>query len=162
MVYYSTRSGDVLPDFELISTTGKLVSKNSIAGKTVLFFIYPKDDTASCTKEAQDFSNYEAQFAELGVQVFGISKDSIQSHNKFSSKYSLTVELLSDESVDFIKSIGAWVEKQMYGKTYMGVERTSLLISDHGKLLKIWRKVRVPGHVEEVLETIKNISLKSL
>ena len=162
MVNNSIRLGDLLPDFELISTTSKLVSKNSIAGKSVLFFIYPKDDTASCTKEAQNFSNYEAQFAELGVQVFGISKDSIQSHNKFSSKYSLTVELLSDESVDFIKSIGAWVEKQMYGKTYMGVERTSLLISDHGKLLKIWRKVRVPGHVEEVLETIKNISLKGL
>ena len=162
MVNNSIRLGDLLPDFELISTTSKLVSKNSIAGKSVLFFIYPKDDTASCTKEAQNFSNYEAQFAELGVQVFGISKDSIQSHNKFSSKHSLTVELLSDESVDFIKSIGAWVEKQMYGKTYMGVERTSLLISDHGKLLKIWRKVRVPGHVEEVLETIKNISLKGL
>ena len=138
-------------------TTGKLVDINSIAGKTVLFFIYPKDDTASCTKEAQNFSNYEAQFVELGVQVFGISKDSIQSHNKFSSKYSLTVELLSDESVGFIKSMGAWVEKQMYGKTYMGVERTSLLISDNGKLLKIWRKVRVPGHVEEVIETIKKL-----
>ena len=157
MVNYSIKLGDLLPDFELISTTGKLVRLNSIAGKTVLFFIYPKDDTPSCTKEAQNFSNYEAQFAELGVQVFGISKDSIQSHNKFSSKYSLTVELLSDESVGFIKSIGAWVEKQMYGKTYMGVERTSLLISEHGKLLKVWRKVRVPGHVEEVLETIKKL-----
>ena len=157
MVNYSIRLGNLLPDFELISTTGKLVNNNSIAGKTVLFFIYPKDDTASCIKEAQNFSNYEAQFSELGVQVFGISKDSIQSHNKFLSKYSLTVELLSDESVDFIKSIGAWVEKQMYGKTYMGVERTSLLISDYGKLLKIWRKVRVPNHVEEVLETIKKL-----
>jgi peroxiredoxin Q/BCP len=89
--------------------------------------------------------------------VFGISKDSIQSHNKFSSKYALTVELLSDESVHFIKSIGAWVEKKMYGKTYMGVERTSLLISEQGKVLKVWRKVRVPGHVEEVLETIKKL-----
>ena len=157
MVNNKIRIGDLVPEFELISTTGKLVSINSIGGKTVLFFIYPKDDTASCTKEAQNFSNYEAQFAELGVQVFGISKDSIQSHNKFSSKYSLTVELLSDESVGFIKSMGAWVEKQMYGKTYMGVERTSLLISDHGKLLKIWRKVRVPSHVEEVLETIKKL-----
>ena len=157
MVHHTTRLGDLLPDFELISTTGKLVSKKSIAGKTVLFFIYPKDDTASCTTEAQNFSTYEAQFAELGVQVFGISKDSIQSHNKFSSKYSFTVELLSDESVGFIKSMGAWVEKKMYGKTYMGVERTSLLISDHGKLLKIWRRVRVPGHVEEVLETIKKM-----
>ena len=158
MVNYNIKSGDLLPDFELISTTGRLVSINSIAGKTVLFFIYPKDDTASCTKEAQNFSNYETQFAELGVQVFGISKDSIQSHNKFSSKYSFTVELLSDESVGFIKSMGAWVEKKMYGKTYMGVERTSLLISDHGKLLKIWRKVRVPGHVEEVLETVRKLN----
>ena len=157
MVNYNIKSGDLLPDFELISTTGRLVSINSIAGKTVLFFIYPKDDTASCTKEAQNFSNYETQFAELGVQVFGISKDSIQSHKKFSSKYSLTVELLSDESVGFIKSMGAWVEKKMYGKTYMGVERTSLLISEQGKALKVWRKVRVPGHVEEVLETIKKL-----
>jgi peroxiredoxin Q/BCP len=158
LVNNSIKIGDLVPEFELISTTGKLVSKNSIAGKTVLFFIYPKDDTASCTKEAKNFSNYEAQFAELGVKVFGISKDSIQSHNKFSSKHSLTVELLSDESVGFIKSMGAWVEKQMYGKTYMGVERTSLLISDHGKLLKIWRKVRVSGHVEEVVETIKKLN----
>ena len=158
MLNNSIRIGDLVPEFELISTTGKLVSKISITGKTVLFFIYPKDDTASCTKEAQNFSNYEAQFAELGVQVFGISKDSIQSHNKFASKYSLTLELLSDESLGFIKSMGAWVEKQMYGKTYMGVERTSLLISDHGKLLKIWRKVRVSGHVEEVVETIKKLN----
>ena len=157
MVNYSIKSGDLLPDFELISTTGRLVNINSIAGKTVLFFIYPKDDTTSCTKEAQNFSNYKAQFTELGVEVFGISKDSIQSHNKFSSKYGLTVELLSDESVRFIKSIGAWVEKKMYGKTYMGVERTSLLISEQGKVLKVWRKVRVPGHVEEVLETIKKL-----
>jgi peroxiredoxin Q/BCP len=112
MVNYSIKLGDLLPDFELNSTSGKLVSKNSIAGKTVLFFIYPKDDTASCTKEAQNFSNYEAQFAELGVQVFGISKDSIQSHIKFASKYSLKLELLSDESVGFIKSMGAWVEKK--------------------------------------------------
>ena len=157
MVIYNIKVGDLVPDFELISTSGTLITKNSIAGKTVVFFIYPKDDTTSCTKEAQNFSNYEAQFAELGVHVFGISKDSIQSHKKFSSKYSLTVELLSDESVGFIKSMGAWVEKQMYGKTYMGVERTSFLISDHGKLLKIWHKVRVPGHVEEVLETLKKL-----
>jgi peroxiredoxin Q/BCP len=157
MVIYNVRVGDLVPDFELISTSGKLVTKNSIAGKTALFFIYPKDDTKSCTKEAQNFSHYEAQFAELGVQVFGISKDSTQSHKKFSSKYNLTVELLSDESVEFIKSMGAWVEKQMYGKTYMGVERTSFLISDYGKLLKIWNKVRVPGHVEEVLKTIKKM-----
>ena len=157
MVNYSIKSGDLLPDFELISTTGRLVNINSVAGKTVLFFIYPKDDTTSCTKEAQNFSNYKAQFTKLGVEVFGISKDSIQSHNKFSSKYALTVELLSDESVHFIKSIGAWVEKKMYGKTYMGVERTTLLISEQGKALKVWRKVRVPGHVEEVLETIKKL-----
>ena len=158
MVSINVREGDPLPEFELLSTSGKLVTKNSIAGNKVLFFIYPKDDTSSCTKEAQNFSDYETRFEEQGVQVFGVSKDSIQSHKKFSTKYSLTVELLSDESVSFITSMGAWVEKQMYGKTYMGVERTSFLISDHNKLLKIWRKVKVPGHVQEVLETVKKMA----
>ena len=151
------REGDFVPNFELVSTSGKLITKNSITGNKVLFFIYPKDDTSSCTMEAQNFSDYETQFAELGVRVFGVSKDSMQSHKKFSSKYSFTVELLSDESLSLITSMGAWVEKKMYGKTYMGVERTSFLISDDSKLLKIWRKVRVPGHVQEVLETIKEM-----
>ena len=157
MVSYNVSEGDLVPDFEIVSTSGKLVTKNSIVGNKVLFFIYPKDDTSSCTKEAQNFSAYKSQLEELGVQVFGVSKDSSQSHKKFSFKYSLTVELFSDESVSFITSMGAWVEKQMYGKAYMGVERTSFLISEESKLLKIWRKVRVPGHAQEVLETIKKM-----
>jgi peroxiredoxin Q/BCP len=154
MASHILQEGDLLPDFELYSTSGQFLTKTNILGKNALFFIYPKDDTSSCTNEAKGFSEYKPALTANGVEVFGISKDSIESHQKFISKHSLTVELLSDENLTFISSIGAWVEKTMYGKKYMGVERTSLLVSETGKIVKIWRKVRVKGHVTEVLAKI--------
>lgn len=158
MASYQIKEGDLLPDFQLHSTSGKLVTQKTILGKMVLLFIYPKDDTSSCTKESLAFSENNQEFTINEVDVFGVSKDSIESHRKFIAKYSLEVELLSDESVTFISSIGSWVEKTMYGKKYMGVERTSILVSEEGKILKIWRKVRVPGHVQEVLQIIRENS----
>ena len=149
------QEGDLLPDFELNSTSGQSLTRTNILGKNLVFFIYPKNDTSSCTKEAQSFSKNKTAFTTNGVEVFGVSKDSLESHTKFISKHSLTIELLSDENLTFISSIGAWVEKTMYGKKYMGVERTSLLVSNSGKIIKIWRKVRVKGHITEVLEKIK-------
>ena len=155
MTVYIVKEGDLLPDFDLVSTSGQSLTNHTILGRKILFFIYPKDDTSSCIKEAQGFSENKKDFTTNGVKVYGVSKDSLQSHTKFISKYSLNIELLSDINCDFISSIGAWVEKSMYGKKYMGIERTSLLVSDQGKILKIWRKVRVSGHVQEVLQNIK-------
>ena len=156
MTLKTIREGELLPDFRLISTSGEYLTKNKILGKNILFFIYPKDDTSSCTKQAIGFSENLDTFNENGVTVYGVSKDSITSHKHFIEKYSLNVELLSDESLTFISLFGAWVEKTMYGKKYMGVERTSILVSDEGKILKIWRKVKVPNHVQEVFRNIKN------
>ena len=149
--------GNVLPKFELTSTTGKTINEKDILGKNTLLFIYPKDGTKSCTLEAQEFSNCKKSFAALGIQVFGISGDSIASHKKFLNKYDLDLELLSDEDLSFIQLIGSWVEKSMYGKKYMGIERTTVLVSKEGKVLKIWRKVRVRDHVNQVLAFAKKI-----
>ena len=155
MTYYKVKEGDPLPDFELPSTSGNHLTKENILGKNVFLFIYPKDNTSSCTIESQGFSENIEEFYKKGVKIFGVSKDNIPSHNKFITKYSLNIELLSDGDLKFIRAIGAWTEKTMYGKKYMGVERTSILVSDQGKILKIWRKVRVPGHVQEVLLNIE-------
>ncbi len=149
-------AGTELPDFELPSSHGVLKTKNDLVGKNTVLFIYPKDDTSSCTKEAKDFSTHRSNFLELDVKVIGVSKDTVKSHNKFIDKYALDIELLSDENIEFIGSVGSWVEKSMYGKTYMGVERTTILVSKTGKIIKIWRKVKVPGHVKDVLTFTKD------
>ena len=149
------KEGDNLPKFHIMSTNGNSKTNEDFEGKPTLFFIYPKDDTTSCTKEAKNFSDFKQKFLDIGVEVYGISKDSIESHKKFINKHSLNIELLSDAELNFITLIGAWVEKSMYGKKYMGVERTSILVSKTGKILKIWEKVRVPGHVQEVLNFLE-------
>ena len=149
------KEGDPLPEFEVISCIGKNKTKEDFIGVSTLFFIYPKNDTSSCTKEAKDFSDYNTQFLNYGVEVYGVSKDNIESHKKFINKHSLNIELLSDERLSFIKAIGSWVEKSMYGKKYMGVERTSVLVSKDGKVLKIWEKVRVKGHVQDVFDFLE-------
>lgn len=151
MILQHLKENDLFPNFELQSSSGMMVNNENTLGKKILFFIYPKDNTSSCTKEAQDFSDNKKVFNNLGVELFGVSKDSILSHNKFIKKNSLKLELLSDENLTFITSVGAWVEKVMYGRKYMGVQRTSLLIDSDGTLIKIWRKVRVVGHVSKVL-----------
>ena len=146
--------GDSLPSINLKSSNGAIITNKALLNKNILFFIYPKDNSPSCTKEARGFSEYEQRFAKLGVKIYGVSNDTILSHEKFINKYSLSTELLSDESNEFISSVGAWVEKSMYGKQYMGIERTTILLSTEGKISKLWRKVRVPGHVEEVFEVV--------
>ena len=122
----------------------------------VLFF-YPRDDTSGCTKQALAFTALQADFAALNTQVIGISKDSVTSHDKFVTKYQLTIPLLSDESGTVSEAFGVWKEKSMYGKTYMGTERSTFLINADGQIVSEWRKVKVPGHVEAVLQALKDL-----
>ena len=122
----------------------------------VVLFFYPRDDTSGCTKEALAFTALQADFAALGAQVVGISKDSVASHDKFVAKYQLTIPLLSDENDTVCETFGVWKEKSMYGKTYMGIERSTFLIDRDGQIAKEWRKVKVLGHAEAVLQTLKD------
>ena len=124
-------------------------------GKPVVVYFYPKDDTSGCTREAQQFSELAGEFAELGVHVVGISPDSVEKHEKFIAKYELKVQLASDSEKQVAQAYGVWVEKSMYGKKYMGVERSSFLISADGVVLRAWRKVKVPGHARAVLEAAR-------
>ena len=128
---------------------------SDLRGKAIVLFFYPRDDTSGCTKESIGFSEHLQEFADAGAEVFGISKDSIKSHDKFVAKHGLTVGLLSDEEGTVCEDYGVWVEKKMYGKTYMGIERSTVLIDAEGKIAQIWRKVKVPGHVEAVLEAAR-------
>ncbi len=147
--------GDKAPAFTLDSDGAKKVSLKDFAGKPVVLYFYPKDDTPGCTKEAIDFSASAAAFKKLGATVIGVSKDSVASHDKFKKKHALALILASDPEGKAIESYGSWVEKSMYGRTYMGIDRSTFLIDGKGKIAKIWRKVRVPGHVEEVLALTK-------
>ena len=146
---------DTAPEFTLPRDGGGSVSLAQLAGAPVVLFFYPKDDTSGCTKESIAFSELYLQFQALGVQVFGISKDSVAKHDKFRAKHGLTVPLLSDEGTTTCEDYGVWKEKSMYGKTYMGIERTTVLIGADGKIAQIWPKVKVAGHAEAVLEAVK-------
>jgi peroxiredoxin Q/BCP len=142
------------PEFTLPSTSGE-VTLSTLKGSPVVIFFYPRDDTSGCTKENEAFTALLPEFEALGVKVFGISKDSIASHEKFMAKKSLTVPLLSDEGSDVTEKFGAWKEKSMYGKTFMGIERSTFLIDAEGRIAQEWRKVKEPGHAEAVLEAVK-------
>ncbi len=142
---------DTAPDFTLPRDGGTNVSlQNFRPGKVVLYF-YPKDDTPGCTLEAQDFTARAADFAAANTTVIGVSKDSVKAHDKFCKKHALSVILVSDESGQTCEDYGVWVEKSMYGKTYMGIERTTILIDGQGKIAQIWNKVSVKGHADAVL-----------
>lgn len=141
--------GASAPDFDLETPDGR-VKLADFAGKTVVLYFYPKDDTAGCTKEAQAFTALAPEFAKAGVTVIGVSKDSIAAHKKFAAKYDLAVSLGSDPEGAVIEAYGSWVEKSLYGRKYMGIDRSTFLIRD-GRLVKIWRKVKVPGHAQQVL-----------
>lgn len=143
--------GAAAPDFELQGASGA-VKLADFAGKPLVVYFYPKDDTSGCTKEAQEFSALASDFAKAGVALLGVSKDSVASHAKFTAKYDLTVPLASDPEGAMIEAYGSWVEKNMYGRKYMGIERSTFLIDQAGKLARIWRKVKVPGHAAEVLK----------
>lgn len=147
--------GDKAPDFSLPRDGGTTVSLSDYAGRALVVFFYPRDDTSGCTKEAVAFSGLADDFAAAGAAIVGVSKDSVASHDKFVKKHGLTVPLLSDAEGDMCETYGTWKEKSMYGKTYMGIERTTVLIAADGTIAQVWPKVKVPGHAEAVLDTVK-------
>ena len=149
--------GKPLPNFELQTSNNKLLKAIDLKGKLKLIFIYPKNDTSGCTKENILFSENKKEFDKLKINLIGLSKDSVESHIKFIKKYNLEIELISDPDIKLIKDLGSWVKKSMYGKEYMGVERSTFLIDQNNKILEIWRKVKVNGHVEKVLNSCKNL-----
>ena len=153
----SLAEGDKPPSFTLESDGGKKVSLKDFAGKPTVLYFYPKDDTPGCTTEAVGFTAASAAFKKAGATVIGVSKDSVASHDKFKKKHDLSLILASDPDGKVIESYGSWVEKSMYGRKYMGIDRSTFLIDAKGRLAKIWRKVRVPGHVEEVLAAVKSL-----
>jgi peroxiredoxin Q/BCP len=149
------QEGDKAPDFNLPATGGKPASLAGLKGKMVVLYFYPKDDTTGCTAEAIAFSKDAAKFKALGAVVIGVSKDGLASHDKFKSKYDLDLALASDEDIKTASAYGVWVEKSMYGRRYMGMERSTFLIDGKGVIRKIWRKVKVPGHSADVLAAAK-------
>ena len=140
------------PDFTLPVTGGGEISLSALKGSAVVLYFYPRDDTPGCTKEAIGFSEHLASFASANTKVFGISRDTMAKHDKFTAKHDLTVPLLTDEDGAMCEAYGVWVEKNMYGKKSMGIERATYLIDADGVIAQVWRKVKVPGHVEAVLE----------
>ena len=150
--------GDKAPDFELPGDDGKTVKLSELKGKTVIVYFYPKDNTSGCTKQAINFSERLDDFIDAGVAVLGISPDPIKSHQKFREKHKLTIGLLSDENKDVISAYDAWGEKKNYGHTYMGIVRSTFLIDRKGKIARIWRKVKIPGHIDEVLAAAKKLT----
>ncbi len=147
--------GDAAPDFDLPATGGRTISLTGLSGKKVVLYFYPKDDTSGCTKEAIAFNGLRDDFAAAGAVVIGVSPDGIKSHEKFEAKYELGFPLVSDEEKTMLEAYGVWVEKSMYGRKYMGVERSTFLIDEEGRIVRIWSKVKVPGHAEEVLAAVR-------
>ena len=147
--------GDKVPVLKTRLSDGTELDLSSPGGPLVLYF-YPKDDTSGCTKEAQDFTELAGDFAKAGVRVVGLSRDPMKKHDKFIAKYELKVPLVSDEEGTVSDAFGTWVEKSMYGRKYMGMERATYLIGADGRVLKAWRKVKVPGHAAEVLKAAKD------
>lgn len=148
--------GDLAPDFSLPRDGGETVALADYQGKQVVLFFYPRDDTPGCTTESIGFTEAAAEFEKAGAVVLGISKDSVKSHEKFREKHALGVPLLSDENGDTCERYGTWVEKNMYGKKSMGIERATFVIGPDGRLTHVWRKVKVEGHVAEVLAAIRS------
>jgi thioredoxin-dependent peroxiredoxin len=148
------KAGDRAPKFRLETDQGTLSSAD-LGGTPYVLYFYPKDDTSGCTKEAIGFSEHAAKFAKIGVTVIGVSKDSLQSHEKFRSKYGLKVRLGSDPDKKLAEAYGVWVQKSLYGRSYMGMDRATFLVDAKGIIQRIWRKVKVPGHAEAVLEAAK-------
>lgn len=145
------------PAFTLETDDGKKLSLNDLKGKKTVLYFYPKDDTPGCTKEAIAFTEEMTKFKRAGAAVIGVSKDSVSRHQKFKEKHGLKVTLGADEKGHAVEKYGVWVEKNMYGRKYMGIERSTFLIDEKGVIRKIWRKVKVPGHAAEVLEAVKSL-----
>jgi len=149
--------GDRVPDVELQGMNGEMVSPADFRGNKLVLYFYPKDDTSGCTREAQDFTALAEEFEKAGTWILGVSKDSPASHARFSDKYGLKVRLASDADGKVCEAFGTWVEKSMYGRKYMGIDRATFLINRDGTVARIWRKVKVPGHAEQVLEAAREL-----
>lgn len=152
------KTGDIAPDFTLPGDNDSEISLSDYKGQKIVLYFYPKDDTPGCTAESCDFRDSIKAFEKTGAQVIGISKCSVKKHDKFKAKYDLNFPLVSDENGDVCERYGVWIEKSMYGKKYMGIDRSTFLIDEKGKIAQIWRKVKVPGHVVEVQTAIKGLA----
>lgn len=146
--------GDKAPEFSVLNQIGETVSLSHFKGKKVVLYFYPKDDTPGCTTEAIAFTKLKAQFEAANTVILGVSKDSVESHQHFCTKYDLTVQLLSDNDMAIIEPYGVWQEKKNYGKTYMGISRTTYLIDEVGKIAKVWKNVKAEGHAEAVYKVV--------
>jgi thioredoxin-dependent peroxiredoxin len=149
--------GGRAPAFALPADGGQTLSLASFKGKPLVLYFYPKDDTSGCTAEAIDFTKLAKEFQKTGAAVLGVSKDSVAAHEKFKKKYNLAVSLAADEETKTAKAYGVWVEKSMYGRRYMGMERSTFLIDGNGIIRGIWRKVKVTGHATAVLDAVKSL-----
>ena len=153
------QQGDMAPDISAMTTDGATVRLSDYHGRNnVVLYFYPEDDTSGCTREAQDFTALAGDFDKAGAQVVGVSRDPMKKHEKFIGKYELKVPLLSDEDGAISNAFGTWVEKSMYGRKYMGMERATFLIDAGGRVLKSWRKVKVPNHAQEVLTAVRELT----
>lgn len=150
-------TGDMAPDFTLPGDGGSTISLSALKGRPVVLFFYPKDDTSGCTAEAVDFTRLRSEFDAVGAALIGMSPDSVRKHDKFKAKHELSVALASDEDKTTLEAYGVWAEKSMYGRKYMGVDRSTFLIDRDGRIARVWRKVKVPGHAQEVLEATKGL-----
>ena len=151
------KAGDKAPSFNLAADSGANISLAALRGKPFVLYFYPKDDTSGCTREALGFSDNIKKFDKLGVNVVGVSKDTVASHARFKTKYGLKLRLASDPDIVAAKAYGVWVEKSLYGRKYMGMERATFLVDQRGVIREIWRKVKVAGHVEAVLAAAKSL-----
>jgi peroxiredoxin Q/BCP len=150
--------GDIAPEFSLPASGGRTVTLTDLIGKPFVIYFYPKADTPGCTKEACAFEEALPQLGQIGVTVIGVSKDAIKPIEKFAAKYNLTFPLASDPEAKVIEAYGAWQEKSMYGKKYMGIERSTVLVDARGRIAKIWPKVKVEGHAAEVLQAVQALA----
>lgn len=152
--------GDMLPDLTLAMPDGGALRLHGLIGKTSVVYFYPKDDTSGCTKEAQAFSELAGAFDMEGATILGISKDSPEAHSKFIGKYALKLALATDSDGAVCEAFGTWVEKSMYGRKYMGIDRATFLVDNDGRIAKVWRKVKVPGHADTVLAAARELKGK--
>lgn len=160
MIDKPVETGSKVPDFELPTDGGDTFQLSAHKGTPVVLFFYPKDDTTGCTAEAKDFTRLAADFRSAGIAVLGISPDNIKKHQKFKAKHALDVHLAADEDHAVAERFGVWVEKSMYGRKYMGIERSTFLIDGRGRVAQAWRKVSVPGHADAVLAAARALQIK--
>lgn len=149
--------GDRAPDLDVQTSDGRTLQLSN-PGKPLVLYFYPKDDTSGCTREAQDFTAFASDFECAGAMVVGVSRDPMKKHEKFIGKYDLKIPLASDEDGRISEAFGTWIQKSIYGRKYMGMERSTFLIGGDGRVLKVWRKVKVPGHAQEVFDSVKELA----